>query len=69
MRPMVNLLSFGGSLSLYPIDEHVRCARERYEQAETIRNTRRFLGCDEAKMSCVSCRQGCPHEGQTMVST
>ena len=41
MRPMVNLLSFGGRLSLYPIDEHVRCARERYEQAEEIRNTRR----------------------------
>lgn len=44
-----------------------RYTRERHEDAAEIRNTRRYLGCDEREKSCVSCQDGCPHEGQTLV--
>lgn len=67
MKPMVNLLKFGGSLSLHPVPMEVAIEKEREERIAMICNTRLPLGCDEAKMSCVGCRQGCPYEGQTAV--
>jgi CO dehydrogenase/acetyl-CoA synthase alpha subunit len=69
MKPMAKLLEFGGSLSLCPVDPPVQHARDRYEQAATIRDMRKLLGCDDRGWSCIRCRQGCSHEGQTMVLT